>query len=159
MRFYENRLLRPLPVLTFAVGLILLNPLDFPPTPRAQAEPVVEAVVAEAQPEKELVARTPDAAKAYAKTRIDHFGWTSEQSWQCLLSLWTKESNWRPNAYNDTPVYQNGVGLHAGGIPQILGLNPNTPVEHQIERGFTYIEHRYGSPCSAWRFWQSNNWY
>jgi peptidoglycan DL-endopeptidase CwlO len=87
------------------------------------------------------------------------WGWKSDAQWQCLLSLWTKESNWRPNAYNKTPVYQKGEKLNAGGIPQILGLNPKISVEEQINRGFTYIESRYSDPCSAWRFWERNNWY
>jgi hypothetical protein len=56
-------------------------------------------------------------------------------------------------------VYQNGEKLHAGGIPQILGLDPDLSVEDQVTRGLVYIEHRYSNPCSAWRFWSSNFWY
>jgi hypothetical protein len=73
--------------------------------------------------------------------------------------LWTGESNWRPQAYNKQAVYQNGERLHAGGIPQILGLDPDTTVERQIERGFLYIQSRYDTPCNANSFWHRNLWY
>jgi hypothetical protein len=57
------------------------------------------------------------------------------------------------------PCIKRVKKLNAGGIPQILGLNPKISVEEQINRGFTYIESRYSDPCSAWRFWERNNWY
>ena len=153
MRFYEKVLSKPIPVGIFVLGFILLNPFHIPPDPVAQA---VEEVVVEAPV---LVERTPEAAKAYAKTQVAQYGWSSPAQWECLIDLWTKESNWRPNAYNKQPVYQGKVKLHAGGIPQILGLDPDITVERQIERGLIYLESRYGSPCSAWRFWERNFWY
>jgi hypothetical protein len=33
--------------------------------------------------------------------------------------------------------------------------NPAT----QIAWGLAYIARTYGSPCSAWAFWQSHSWY
>jgi len=150
MRFYEKVISKPIPVAILVLGFILVNPFHIPPDPVAQAVEV-EAPV--------LVERTPEASKVYAKTQLSKFGWDNPTQWECLLSLWTKESNWRPDAYNKTPVYQNGEKLHAGGIPQILGLDPDTTVERQIKRGLIYLESRYGSPCSAWRFWSSNFWY
>jgi hypothetical protein len=106
-----------------------------------------------------LIDRTPEAAKILARKIMPSWGWKTDAQWQCLESLWTKESNWRPNAYNKHPVYQNGEKLNAGGIPQILGLDPKVSVEEQIYRGFIYIESRYSDPCSAWRFWLRNFWY
>ena len=152
MRFYEKVLSKPIPVGIFVLGFILLNPFHIPP------DPVAQAVVVEV-PKPVLVERTPEASKAYAKTQLSKFGWDTPFQWECLLSLWTKESNWRPNAYNKTPVLQNGEKLHAGGIPQILGLDPSLTVEQQIERGLIYVESRYSNPCSAWRFWERNSWY
>jgi hypothetical protein len=150
MRFYEKVISKPIPVAILVLGFILVNPFHIPPDPIAQAVEV-EAPV--------LVERTPEASKVYAKTQLSKFGWDNPTQWECLLSLWIKESNWRPDAYNKTPVRQNGENLHAGGIPQILGLDPDTTVEQQIERGLIYLESRYGSPCTAWRFWSSNFWY
>ena len=151
MRFYEN-IFKPIPIFILTLGIIIINPFHIPPDPVAQASetPVMKPI---------LVERTPEASKEFAQKRLGAYGWDTPTQWECLLSLWTKESNWRPNAYNKTPVYQNGEKLHAGGIPQILGLNPNLTVEEQVERGLIYVESRYLNPCSAWRFWERNFWY
>ena len=151
MRFYEKVITKPVPVALFVLGFILLNPFHIPPDSPAQAVEVIMKPI--------LVERTPEASKEFAKKRLDAYGWDTPAQWECLLSLWTKESNWRPDAYNKTIVYQNGEKLNAGGIPQILGLNPDLSVEEQVTRGLVYIEHRYSNPCSAWRFWERNFWY
>jgi hypothetical protein len=113
-------------------------------------------------PLKQLVERTPEAAQAYAQKVIKYESWGATQ-WKCLKSLWTAESNWRPDAFNKTPVYQvrNGkrVVLHAGGIPQKLNLNPKSSVEHQIHKGIEYIKSRYSTPCKAWEWHTVKNWY
>ena len=95
-------------------------------------------------------------SKMYARDSL--LAWEHNQ-WLCLDKLWTKESNWRHEAYNKQPVYQNGIKRHAGGIPQILGLSPDTNPTEQIDRGIDYIIHRYSTPCKAWKFWQKNGWY
>jgi len=95
-------------------------------------------------------------SKMYARDSL--LAWEHNQ-WLCLDKLWTKESNWRHEAYNKVAVYQNGVKRHAGGIPQILGLSPDTNPTEQIDRGIDYIIHRYSTPCKAWKFWQKNGWY
>lgn len=102
--------------------------------------------------------RTPEAAKSYAKVTIRTFGWGAGQ-WECLEQLWTKESNWRPDARNKIAVKQNGKRLHAGGIPQILGLNPAISIYQQVNRGLRYIDARYGTPCKALNFHIARNWY
>lgn len=106
--------------------------------------------------------RTAEAAKYHAKIQMAAIGWHSSQ-WPCLARMWGKESAWNPNAQNKTPVrvLKGGkrVNVHAGGIPQILGLNPRLSVPEQVSRGLTYIESRYGSPCQAWKFWQKHYWY
>lgn len=95
---------------------------------------------------------TADDSKAYANDVINE--WADNQ-YACLEKLWTKESHWRPEAYNSVKV----MGKHAGGIPQLLGMSPETPPTLQIERGFDYIMHRYGTPCTAWKFHIKNGWY
>ena len=151
MRFYEKVITKPVPVALFIIGFILLNPFHIPPDPEAKAVEVVMKPI--------LIERTPEASMAYAQKQLSTMGWDTPKQWECLLSLWRKESNWRPDAYNKNHVYQNGEKLHAGGIPQILGLDPDLSVEEQVTRGLVYIEHRYSNPCSAWRFWSSNFWY
>jgi hypothetical protein len=99
---------------------------------------------------------TVDDSKLYARDSL--LAWQHNQ-WLCLDKLWTKESNWRHEAYNKQPVYQKGEKRYAGGIPQILGLSPNTNPTEQIDRGLDYIIYRYSTPCQAWKFWQKNGWY
>jgi len=101
-----------------------------------------------------FVKRTPVEAMAYARTKI-----SNPKQWGCLRLLWTAESNWRPNAYNHTAVRIGRLKVHAGGIPQILGMNPSIRVEDQIQQGFKYITNRYKTPCQAWSFHLRNNWY
>ena len=95
---------------------------------------------------------TVEDSKAYAKDAL--YYWQLNQ-WKCLDLLWTKESNWRPEAYNPVKV----MGKNAGGIPQILGLSPETDATVQIDRGVDYIIHRYSTFCNAWKHFQKKGWY
>lgn len=154
MRTYGKLQVKPMHIALISAILITTNPLQMPKGDSAAA---VEVVVE--TPKPVLVERTPDAAKEYAFTQLAEHGWDTESQRACLIDLWTGESNWRPNAYNKQAVYQNGERLHAGGIPQILGLDPDSTVEYQIMRGFKYIKSRYDTPCEANRFWHRNFWY
>jgi hypothetical protein len=91
-------------------------------------------------------------SKAYARDVM--LTWADNQ-YVCLDKLWTKESNWRADAYNKTKV----MGKNAGGIPQLLGMSTQTSAPRQIDRGFAYILHRYGTPCMAWKFHERRGWY
>lgn len=104
--------------------------------------------------EKKITVRewVAEDSKAYAQDVV--LAWADNQ-YLCLEKLWTKESNWRHKAYNKVKV----MGKNAGGIPQILGMSTQTPAPKQIDRGFKYIMHRYGTPCTAWKFHQKNGWY
>jgi hypothetical protein len=108
------------------------------------------------------VDRTPDLSKAdpktIAKTLLARYGYDQSQ-FSCLDAIYTNESGWNVHAANPTSS--------AYGIPQALpgskmasaGPNwENDPVT-QIKWGLGYIKARYGSPCSAWGFKQSNGWY
>lgn len=81
------------------------------------------------------------SAKDYAKTIV-----TNKSQYECLLALWTKESNWNYKAVNKSGAY---------GIPQIkskyaLKLDPYG----QVNLGYNYILNRYKSPCNAWNAWK-----
>ena len=91
-------------------------------------------------------------SRAYARDKLSE--WQDEQ-WSCLNKLWGKESAWNPKAYNTIRV----MGKNAGGIPQLLGLDPDTPAPRQIDRGLAYIYYRYGTPCEAWAFFKTHNWH
>lgn len=91
-------------------------------------------------------------SKAYAKDKLNE--WQDKQ-WSCLNRLWGKESAWNPSARNSIKV----MGKHAGGIPQLLGLDPATPAPQQIERGLDYIYYRYTTPCNAWLHFKQKGWH
>jgi hypothetical protein len=68
----------------------------------------------------------------------------------CLLRLYTKESNWRPKAKN---------GSHYG-IPQGRSTYlANVNGYKQIDWGIKYINHRYNTPCKAWSHFKLRNWH
>lgn len=87
--------------------------------------------------------------KQYAKTAIKAYGWSQTQ-FVCLTRLWGKESAWNYKA--DNPIST------AYGIAQILGETAKHPML-QINNGLRYIKHRYGTPCTAWQYWQRHYWY
>lgn len=118
--------LLPIPLIALTLGIVYST---------AISEPLI----------KEKVEWTVDDSKSYAQDKL--YEWQYKQ-WICLNKLWTKESNWRPDAYNKVKV----MGKNAGGIPQLLGLDPRTPAPVQIDRGLAYIYNRYGTPCKAWEF-------
>ncbi|WP_245655867.1 lytic transglycosylase domain-containing protein [Microtetraspora fusca] len=96
--------------------------------------------------------------KAYAFRLVARRSWPGTQ-FQCLDSLWTRESGWNHRAENP---YSG-----AYGIPQALpgnkmsgtGLDWQFNPLTQIRWGLKYIRTRYGSPCGAWGHFQSHNWY
>jgi len=97
--------------------------------------------------------------QAYAKQyMLDTYGWGDDQ-FQALVNLWEKESNWNPNAHN------NSSGAH--GIPQSLpaskmasfGEDYYTNGNTQIRWGLDYIKNRYGNPQGAWNHFLQKNWY
>jgi len=125
--------------------------------------PVVPVKVELTQPAKiktidfPLKAWSPTIAKAYGKYAIQEYGWNDEQ-FECLEALWNRESNWRWQAKSPTSDY---------GIPQ-RHMRKNSKDEikdflsdplEQISWGLSYIEHRYGNPCSAKKHSDSKGWY
>ena len=112
----------------------------------SQAAPVDEVVRVGAEPRS--IARAMVAAR----------GWGSEQ-FVCLDRLWTKESNWNPNAQNRSSgaygIPQALPGSKMGTVAADWRTNPAT----QITWGLNYIAGRYGTPCGAWAHSQAVNWY
>ena len=96
--------------------------------------------------------------QAYAKARCQAYGW-SNYDFDCLVSLWNKESGWNPLAHNSSS------GAH--GIAQALpaskmssyGSDYMTNYKTQINWGLNYIKSRYGSPSKAWSHSKSKGWY
>ena len=86
------------------------------------------------------------------------YGFGMDQ-WSCLNTLWDHESGWNTHAENPSSG--------AYGIPQALpgskmgtaGSDWQNSAATQVKWGLGYIKGRYSTPCGAWGFWQSNNWY
>lgn len=105
-------------------------------------------------------AGTPDpgSAQAIGYKMVHDRGWGDDQ-YNCLVSLWNRESHWNVYAYN--------AGSGAYGIPQALpgskmasaGPDWQNNAATQITWGLGYITGRYGTPCGAWDHSQSTGWY
>ena len=100
----------------------------------------------------------PGSAKAIAAEMVSARGWGTGE-YDCLVSLWNKESGWN--------VYAANRSSGAYGIPQALpgskmasaGADWQTNPATQITWGLNYIQGRYTTPCGAWAHSQSVNWY
>lgn len=100
----------------------------------------------------------PAGAKSYASGRLSSYGWSQDQ-FQCLAQLWTKESNWLTTATNP---YSGAYGIPQALPPGKLssaGSDWLTSYRTQVDWGLAYIADRYKSPCGAWSHSVANNWY
>ena len=70
----------------------------------------------------------------------------------CLFSIALKESNINYKAINKSSG--------ASGAWQIMNIKVRSLTDlEQVEWAIRYANHRYGSPCEAWSYWQRNfNW-
>lgn len=86
---------------------------------------------------------------SYKEYALHSLGYNYKE-YKCLEILYTKESNWRPEAKN---------GSH-NGIPQgrseyLARVNGYK----QVQWGLDYIGHRYGEPCVALQHWKDKGWH
>lgn len=136
------------------------------PTPTPTPTPTATESPSSASKEKEssgayappAAAPDPGSAQAIAAQMVADRGWP-ETEYDCLYSLWSRESGWRYNAYN--------ASSGAYGIPQSLpgnkmasaGADWETNPATQIIWGLGYITGRYETPCGAWGHSESVGWY
>ena len=95
---------------------------------------------------------TARMSKTYARgfMAMEYPSW-GRAEWKALSKLWGKESAWNHLADNpDSSAY---------GIAQVLKTKPGTPAPLQIEKGLSYISHRYDKPSIAWSHWRKHGWY
>jgi resuscitation-promoting factor RpfB len=99
----------------------------------------------------------PGGAQAIARSMLGDFGFGDDQ-FDCLVSMWNRESGWRTDAANPSGAY---------GIPQAkpgskmasAGPDWQNNATTQIKWGLSYIKSRYSTPCGAWSHSQSTGWY
>lgn len=105
-----------------------------------------------------LLERAQSDPQAAGRLLAADRGWEGEQ-FECLDSLWTKESGWRWDADNPTSdaygIPQSLPGSKMASVGSDWETNPIT----QIKWGLEYISATYGTPCSAWSKSQASNWY
>ena len=89
-------------------------------------------------------------AKEVAKIKV-MAQFKSVKQWKALDELWYIESRWDYTADNPRST--------AYGIPQLLKMDPKTPLIEQIDLGLKYIKHRYGTPTKALAFHKRHGWY
>ncbi len=91
----------------------------------------------------------PKQYVTYKEFALHQLGYNYKE-FKCLEILYTKESNWRPNAKN---------GSHHGipqGRSQYLA---RVDGYKQVQWGLNYIGHRYGEPCIALDHWKAKGWH
>ncbi|MFI7439908.1 aggregation-promoting factor C-terminal-like domain-containing protein [Nonomuraea indica] len=105
--------------------------------------------------------RAADPRSRNKEIALDHVvrrSWSYRQ-FQCLDSLWTRESNWNHRAYNSSSGAYGIPQALPGGKMQGAGSDWRSNPETQIRWGLIYIKGRYGRPCDAWGHFQAHNWY
>lgn len=96
--------------------------------------------------------------RAAAYDQVHWRGWDDTQ-YQCLVTLWDRESSWN--------LYATNPSSGAYGIPQALpgdkmgevAADWRTSAAAQINWGLGYIAERYGNPCGALQHSYQFNWY
>lgn len=125
---------------------------------QAEAKKKKQTIKKKTQKTKKVSATSDkDTYKNYAYDLvINKYTW-SKEDYEALVKLWTKESNWNPNAINKNSGACN--------IPQALPCSKiskkygDNSWQSGIKWGLEYIENRYGSPTKAWQHFQNKGWY
>ncbi|MFE9242430.1 hypothetical protein [Nocardiopsis sp. NPDC006938] len=87
----------------------------------------------------------------------DPYNWT-DQEWTCLDGFWSALSSWDAGMVDPTTGARGIVGFNPaqhGALPS--GFDGSASA--QIGWGLSYIQATYGTPCAAWRYWQSTGTY
>jgi len=128
------------------IGLLIIASL-FPISKKVEVEVKVRhPIVVQTKATMEQKRANKKMADNFARVG---FGWNKQQR-ACVHLIFTKESRYDHLA-------KNQQGSSAYGIAQMLGEQSKDPAT-QILRAFRYIEHRYGTPCRAWKH-HRNGWY
>ncbi|MFH8294848.1 lytic transglycosylase domain-containing protein [Streptomyces sp. NPDC018059] len=78
---------------------------------------------------------------------------------QCFSNIVNHESTWNYKATNASSGAYGLVQALPASKMASAGADWQTNPATQIKWGLNYMNDRYGSPCEAWDFWQTNHWY
>ncbi|MFF8642065.1 transglycosylase SLT domain-containing protein [Streptomyces sp. NPDC015345] len=78
---------------------------------------------------------------------------------QCFSNIVNHESTWNYKATNASSGAYGLVQALPASKMASAGADWQTNPATQIKWGLNYMNDRYGSPCGAWEFWQTNHWY
>ncbi len=126
--------------------------------PAAKAKPVKAKPVKAPAPAKPVAVDDPAGAQAYAAAQLPAHGWAASEM-QCLMKLWTRESDWKTTATNPSSGAYGVVQSLPAEKMASAGADYRTNYRTQINWGLQYVQDRYGSPCGALNFHYANNWY
>jgi hypothetical protein len=124
LRASRSRIARSVAI---AIGITLLSPM-------------APANTGSIDPNKKI------SYKTYALRALNN----DYHQFNCLLKLYTKESNWRPKARNGSHY-----GIPQGRSTYLASVNGYK----QIDWGLKYIYHRHNTPCGAWQHFKKRNWH
>jgi hypothetical protein len=91
----------------------------------------------------------PKQYVTYKEFALHQLGYNYKE-YKCLEILYTKESNWRPEARNGSHH-----GIPQGRSQYLARVNGYK----QVQWGLNYIGHRYGEPCIALNHWKAKGWH
>ncbi|GGX39875.1 aggregation-promoting factor C-terminal-like domain-containing protein [Streptomyces fructofermentans] len=120
-----------------------------------------EALAASRSASRDASTLTAVPGKSYTVAEIQAMARqvVAADQWTCFSNIVNHESTWNYKAVNPSSgaygLFQALPGSKMSSVGSDWQTNPAT----QIKWGLNYMESRYGSPCGAWDFWQSNHWY
>jgi hypothetical protein len=81
------------------------------------------------------------------------------ESWSCLYTLWTRESNWNPKSLNrKSGAY--GIAQFMPKTWKLVGVKKTNDGFKQVEAGLLYIDRKYGGNiCKALGSNLARGWY
>lgn len=112
----------------------------------------------EPAPAPPIAVDDPAGAQAYATAQLGTYGWAPSEM-QCLMKLWTRESDWKTTATNASSGAYGVVQSLPAEKMASAGADYMTNYRTQINWGLNYVKQRYGSPCGALNFHYANSWY
>lgn len=101
----------------------------------------------------------PQASYTVAEVQAMARQMVPADQFQCFSNIVNHESSWNYRATNPSSGAYGLVQALPGTKMASAGADWQTNPATQIKWGLSYMNDRYGSPCGAWSFWQTNHWY